>query len=113
MEVTMKYFLIGLLTFLGLTYANTTYANGYHHGHRIQQRHWHHHHPHHVHRPNWIAPAIIGGVVTYALTRPYIVEQQPVVVQQIPQPAVVHCTEWREVMQPNGAIVQERTCSQQ
>lgn len=32
---------------------------------------------------NWVAPAVIGGVVTYALTRPpVVVQQQPVIVQQ-------------------------------
>lgn len=45
-------------------------------------RHHHHHRGHHhvVHRTDWIAPLVIGSVVTYALTRP-----QSVVVQQ-PQP---------------------------
>ena len=38
-----------------------------------------HHHGHYqgAHRVEWIAPLVIGSVVTYALTRP-----QPVVVQQ-------------------------------
>lgn len=31
---------------------------------------WRHHGGHHDHMGSWIAPAIIGGVVTYALTRP-------------------------------------------
>lgn len=39
-------------------------------------RHYHGHH-HGAHRVEWIAPLVIGSVVTYALTRP-----QPVVVQQ-------------------------------
>lgn len=42
--------------------------------------HRHHGHHHGAHRVDWIAPLVIGGVVTYALTRP-----QPVIVQQ-PQP---------------------------
>ena len=39
----------------------------------------HRHHGHHygAHRAEWIAPLVIGSVVTYALTRP-----QPVIVQQ-------------------------------
>ena len=42
--------------------------HGHYHGHR------------HGHNPGWwVAPAVIGGVVTYALTRP-----QPVIVQQPP-----------------------------
>ena len=35
------------------------------------------------------------------------------IVQQVPQSPVVHCTEWKEILQPNGTIVQERTCNQQ
>ena len=32
---------------------------------------------------DWVAPLIVGGVVTYALTRPQpVVVQQPIVVQQ-------------------------------
>lgn len=39
-----------------------------------------HHHGHHhgAHRADWIAPLVIGSVVTYALTRP---APQPVIVQ--------------------------------
>ena len=33
-------------------------------------------------RNDWVAPLIVGGVITYALTRP----QPPVIVQQQPQP---------------------------
>jgi hypothetical protein len=42
-------------------------------------RHHYGHHGHHGHVRNadWIAPLVIGSVVTYALTRP-----QPIVVQQ-------------------------------
>lgn len=36
-------------------------------------------HYHGGHWGNWVAPAIIGGVVTYAITRP---QPQPVIVQQ-------------------------------
>jgi hypothetical protein len=44
--------------------------------------------PHHNHRHygghgyGWVAPAIIGGIVTYELTRPApVIIQQPIVVQ--------------------------------
>ena len=44
--------------------------------------HWNHHgHRHGAHRVEWIAPLVIGSVVTYALTRP---TPQPVIVQQWP-----------------------------
>lgn len=39
------------------------------------------HHYHGGHWGNWVAPAIIGGVVTYAITRP---QPQPVIIQQPP-----------------------------
>lgn len=52
----------------------------------------HHHHGHygHVRSADWIAPLVIGGVVTYVLTRPQpVVVQQPVQVypNMQPQPA--------------------------
>ena len=34
---------------------------------------------------NWVAPAIIGGVIGYELSRPRYVEPQPVIIQQQPQ----------------------------
>lgn len=52
-------------------------ADPYHHrGH-----HGHHGGGYYGPRADWIAPLIVGGVVTYALTRP----QPPVIVQQPPQ----------------------------
>jgi hypothetical protein len=49
--------------------------------------------PHHNHRSGgyngwgWVAPAVIGGAVVYAATRPTVVVQQPPIVMQ--QPPVV------------------------
>ena len=64
---------------------------------------------------NWVAPAVIGGVVTYALTRPpVVVQQQPVIVQQPPvvyQPQP-NCSPWVETRNPDGTITRTRTCSQ-
>ncbi len=54
-------------------------------------QHGHHGHRHHGHSGGWgwIGPALIGGAVVYAATRPPVVVQQPpVVVQQ--QPAIVY-----------------------
>jgi len=45
--------------------------------------HNHHHRGHWNHTHGWIVPALIGGAVVYAATRP-----DPVIVQQ-PQPVVV------------------------
>ena len=91
-----------LLTVLLLTVSASAFAQ--HHGHGFR---------HHGHWQggynNWIAPAIVGGVVTYVLTRPQpapmVVEQQSVIVQ----PAQT-CTEWREIQTPEGKTYKERTC---
>ena len=76
----------------------------------------HYHHRHYGGGGGWIAPALIGGVIGYAITRspePVIVQQPPVVVQQ---PPVIlntpNCTAWVEIQQPNGTIVRQRTCTQ-
>lgn len=50
-----------------------------------------HHHHHHHQRGNdwrWVAPAIIGGAVVYAMTRPPVVVQQPQVIT--PPPDIVY-----------------------
>jgi hypothetical protein len=49
----------------------------HHHG----MRHFDHH-QHYRGSWGWVAPAVIGGAVVYGLTRPVIVQQQPVYVQQ-------------------------------
>jgi len=79
--------------------------------------HGHRHHGHHrgYHSgPNWVAPLVIGGVVTYALTRPDpVVVQQPIIIQQ-DQPSVIlnqNCTPWKEVYTSDGKIYRERTCT--
>ena len=90
-----------------------------HHGYH---GHWQHrHHGHHGYyygggvNGNWVAPLIIGGVVTYALTRPdpVIIQQPPVIVQ--PNPTVLQnptCTPWTETYSSDGTITRTRTCTQ-
>ena len=65
----------------------------------------------------WIAPALIGGVIGYELSRnqPVVVQQQPVIVQN--PPTVVYqprenCTAWTETQNPDGTITRTRTCNQ-
>jgi len=102
-----------------LTAAAITPAFAQHHGYGPHgHRHYRHWHPGY----GWVAPMVIGGVVTYAITRPQvIVDQPPVVVQPAPVPAPVvvqpdtyatGCSAWREIQQPDGTIVRERTCYQ-
>lgn len=70
-----------LITALALLFSSTVFAQ--HHGHRGHHGHWKHHHKHVYSSHNWIVPAIIGGAVVYAATRPdpIIVQPQPVVLQ--------------------------------
>lgn len=79
-ENKMKKFLVASLMVLAALPALAQHGHHGHYGHR-----------HHGHGGgwSWIAPALIGGAVVYAATRPPVVVQQPpVVVQQ--QPAVVY-----------------------
>jgi hypothetical protein len=75
--------------------------------------HWRGPHSGYWHPSNgWVVPAIIGGVITYEITKnqnpPVIIQQQPVIIQQ-PQQT---CTEWKEIQYPDGKIYRERTCTQ-
>ena len=49
-----------------------------------QHRPYPHHHHHGGHGWGWVAPALIGGAVVYAATRPPVVVQQPPVIVQQP-----------------------------
>ena len=81
-----------------------------------QHRHGHHGYWHHRGGPSpwvWVAPAVIGGVIGYEISRnqPVVVQPQPVIVQ----PPVVqqqNCSPWTEVQNPDGTITRTRTCSQ-
>jgi len=70
-----------LIVALTLATSSIAIANPYHHGHRHYghgHRHWHSPPAHH-----WVIPALIGGAVVYAATRPDpVVVQQPVIIQQ-------------------------------
>lgn len=62
-------------------------------------------HRHYDRGSDWIAPAILGGLVVYAATRP------PVVVAA-PQPVIVTptCGPWVEIRSADGTVTQTRTC---
>lgn len=69
-----KLYLIVGFVFLALVLP----AQAQHHGY-----HGHYHRHHHGHY-NWLAPMIVGGAVTYILTRPQpqvVQQQQPIVLQ--------------------------------
>jgi hypothetical protein len=88
-----------LIAVLALTLSSTAFAQ--HHGHR-----WHHGHHHHRHwHPNygWVVPAVIGGAVVYAATRPApVVVQQPTVVLQPNQVIIDGVVYTKQVMIING-----------
>ena len=85
-------------------------------------QHYHHGHWHRNGGGNWVAPAIVGGVIGYALTRNYYepvynygyVPPPPVVIQQQPMGGHVWqqqtCTPWTETMMADGSITRTRTC---
>lgn len=92
----MKALVIGFIGSMMLTLATPVLANPHEkHGYHQPRHHGYHqhHHRHHAHRwhhrNDWIVPAIIGGAVVYAATRP-----DPVIVQQ---PQIV--------LQPNQVII--------
>lgn len=80
----------------------------HHHG----RNHWPHRpHVYHGHGHNWIVPALVGGTVVYLATRPEpktVIVEQPVVIQKEST-----CSAWREIQQPDGSIIRERTCYSQ
>lgn len=80
-----------------------------------------HHHGHHGHWRHgggnswvWVAPALIGGVIGYEISRnqpPVVVQQQPVIIQN-PQVVQQNCSPWTEIQNPDGTITRTRTCQQ-
>ena len=80
-----------------------------------------HHHGHWHHRSDhnpwiWVAPAVIGGVIGYGISRNQTpVVQQPVIIQPYPAPiygVTPNCSLWTEIQNSDGTITRTRTCSQ-
>jgi hypothetical protein len=62
----------------------------------------------------WIVPAIVGGVVTYEIINRHPQYQQNTIQYSNITPQGQVCSEWREVIRPDGYIVyRERTCQSQ
>jgi hypothetical protein len=76
-----------LIAAVVLTFSSLAIAGPHGHGHRHHGHHYHRHHGQFHH--GWVWPALIGGAVVYAATRP-----DPVVIQQPPV-----------VLQPNQVII--------
>lgn len=91
-----------LLAFLALTASSLALASPHHHGHRHHHRHWVAPPAHH-----WVVPALIGGAVVYAATRPDpVVVQQPTVVLQPNQVVIDGVIYTKQIMVING-VTQE------
>lgn len=76
-----------------------------------QHRHHHHHH-YHAHSNQWLAPAIIGGIVGYALAQPRPQIQYynvPPVVQYYYAPPQPVCNTW-VYQNAWGQMVRETVC---
>lgn len=64
---------------------------------------------------SWVAPAVIGGVIGYEISRQN--PPQTVIIQQPPPfvipPTVVTeqvCSPWTQIMNPDGTTTYTRTC---
>lgn len=88
-----------LIGFLVLTASSLAFASPHHHGHRhYHNRYWHSPPAHH-----WVVPALIGGAVVYAATRPDpVVVQQPTLVLQPNQIIVDGVVYTKQIMIING-----------
>jgi hypothetical protein len=102
-----------LVAVLLLAVASTS-AMAQHHGHGGYHRHG-------GYRSGWVAPAIIGGVIGYGLSRPYyepyysppVVVQQPTVIYTQPTPVVVQpqCTRYIYQDQYGRTTGEETRCN--
>lgn len=87
-----------LLLILSLV-TSPAFAHGYYHNHQ-------HVHPVYPSRSyDWVAPALIGGVIGYQLARPPVIVQQPQVIMQSQ-----NCSPWMEIRNLDGTVTYTRTC---
>lgn len=82
-------------------------AQAQHHGHRHHggyhaPRVYHHHHNH----ARWIVPALIGGAVVYAATRP-----EPAIAQPAPVIVVPPTPNGQIILQNTGVVCPEGTAA--
>ena len=103
----MKHFIVAFVSSV-LMFLTVPVSAGPHRDHGFQHRHhnFHHHnrHYHHVYRHrDWIVPAIIGGTIVYAATRPDpVIVQQPTVVLQPNQVIIDGVVYTKQIMIING-----------
>ncbi len=87
-----------LITVLALLISTSAFAQ-----HRGHHGHWKHHHRHIHSNHNWVVPALIGGAVVYAATRPGpVIVQQPQVILQPNQVIIDGVLYTKQIMIING-----------
>ena len=86
----MKYLIAFILSAVCLA------ANAQHHGYR-----YNHHYRHAPNSYNWVAPMVIGGMVTYALTHPQQQLPPPVVYQTQPLPPAPYGYHYEQILDAN------------
>jgi hypothetical protein len=90
---------------IGLAIAATAFgANAQHTSNSMIRGHgWQGPQHHHARGNNWIIPALIGGAVVYAATRPPVVEQQIIIQQPSVDVVYINGIAYRkQVMLVNG-----------
>ncbi len=113
--------LIAALALVGT--ATTAFADGHfggYHGGYGGYRGGYGHYENHYHGGgygNFVGPALIGGVIGYALAQPRyyepapsVIYQQPPVVYQAPPTIYQRCTAWIESVDQYGVTTRTRTC---
>ena len=86
---------------------------GYHGGHGGYGGGYYHSHGYN----DFVGPAILGGIVGYAIAQPRyvsppptVIYQQPPVIYQQPQTQYQNCTAWTETVDQYGNVTRTRTC---
>jgi hypothetical protein len=85
-----------IIALLLITISASAMAQYHHHNHRYSGGGW-----------GWVAPAVIGGAVVYAATRPVVVQQPPVIVQQPTDVVYIDGIAYRKQLMLVNGVYQE------